>query len=64
METHIEVTVDRVLYKGTVNKDTERLQCMEIDIEATRFGDSYRGYNVWSFIKGTMYGESYRGYNV
>ena len=50
METHIEVTVDRVLYKGTVNKDTERLQCMEIDIEATRFGDSYRGYNVWRII--------------
>jgi len=47
---------------------------MEIHIDGTMYGDSYRGNNVWSLIwrlqcmethvEGTMYGESYRGYNV
>jgi len=47
---------------------------MEIHIEGTMCGDSYRGYNLWTFIyrvqsmdthiEGTMYGDSFRGYNV
>jgi len=41
---------------------------MEIHIEGTVYGDSYRGYNVWrltyrvqcveTHIEGTIYGES------
>jgi len=47
---------------------------MDIHIEGTMYGDSYRGYNVWSFIYNVqrkeshmeirMYGVTYIGYKV
>jgi len=47
---------------------------MEIHIEGTLYGGSYRGYNEWTIIyrvqcmdtliHGTIYGDSYREYNV
>jgi len=47
---------------------------METHIKGTRYGESFRRYNVWrviltvkymeTHIESTMYGDSYRRYNV